>query len=158
MIIILIKKINNSNERSFFIDTYYDNKYDKNYILVGNKDYVKSYDYYHNKLYRKYCDESFHYHCSIIIDIPNNKITVNILKRIIYYRYGIKPSFQRLTYQIYNEIMIVLSNEFPLFYFHIKDFSTIYLENLENYKHRDINRSNVSMKYMNKLGYFSKET
>ena len=94
-------------------------------------------------------------HSSYFIDIPNNKITVNILKRIIYYRYGIKPSFQRLTYQIYNEIMIVLSNEFPLFYFHIKDFSTIYLENLENYKHRDINRSNISMKYMNKLGYFS---
>ena len=71
-----IKVINNSNERSFFIDTYYDNKYDKNYILVGNKNYVKSYDYYHNKLYNKYCDESYHYHCSIIIYNPNNDINI----------------------------------------------------------------------------------
>ena len=71
-----IKVIKNSNERSFFIDTYYDNKYDKNYILVGNKNYVKSYDYYHNKLYHKYCDESYHYHCSIIIYNPNNDINI----------------------------------------------------------------------------------
>ena len=71
---------------------------------------------------------------TIPIDIPHDKISINLFKKIIYKRLGIRPSFQRLTYQIYNEIMIVLSNEFPLFYFHIKDFSTIYLENLENYK------------------------
>ena len=95
---------------------------------------------------------------SFFIDIPNNKITVNTLKKIIYHKLNIKPSFQRLTYKLYNEIIITLSNEFPLFYFHINDYSTIFLENSENYKQQYINRNPVTMKYMNKLGYFSNDT
>ena len=61
------KEINNSKERTFFIDIYYDNKFDNIYILVGNKNYVKSYDYLNNKLYQKYCDESFSFHNCIIV-------------------------------------------------------------------------------------------
>ena len=95
---------------------------------------------------------------SFVIDIPSNKITVNTLKKIIYSQFKIKPSSQRLTYQIYNEIIIMLTNDFPLNYFHISDYSTIYLENLENYKTTKINRSPITMKYMNRLGYFSKDT
>ena len=72
-------EIKNSKERSFFIDTYYDNKVDKDYILVGNKNYVKSYDYLQNKLYHKYSDESYIYHNSIIIYKENND---NIIKLI----------------------------------------------------------------------------
>ena len=94
---------------------------------------------------------------SFFLDIPNNKITVNTLKKIIFFQFNIKPSFQRLTYQIYNEIIIILPNEFPLFYFHINEHSTIFLENLENYEQRSINRSPITMKYMNRLGYFSKD-
>ena len=93
---------------------------------------------------------------SFFIDIPNNKITVNILKKIIYSQLNIKPSFQRLTYQIYNDIMIILPNEFPLYYFRINDCSIIFLENLEIYKKKNLNRSPITMKYMNKLGYFKK--
>ena len=95
---------------------------------------------------------------SFFIEIPNNKITVNALKKIIYYKLNIKPPYQHLTYRLYNEIIITLSNEFPLNYFHITDNSSIFLENLENYKQISFNRSPVTMKYMNKLGYFSKET
>ena len=95
---------------------------------------------------------------SFFIDIPNNKITVNTLKKIIYHKLNIKPEFQRLTYKLYNETIITLSNEFPLFYFHINDYSTIFLENSENYKQQYINRNPVTMKYMNKLGYFSNDT
>ena len=62
-----VKEINNSKERTFFIDIYYDNKFDNIYILVGNKNYVKSYDYLKNTLYRKYCDESLSYHNCIIM-------------------------------------------------------------------------------------------
>ena len=91
---------------------------------------------------------------SFFINIPNNKITVNILKKIIFSQLNIKPSFQRLTYQIYNEIMIILPNDFPLYYFNINDYSIIFLENLENYKPKHIKRSPITMKYMNKLGYF----
>ena len=95
---------------------------------------------------------------SIFLDIPNNKITVNTLKKIIFSKFNIKPSFQRLTYQIYNEIIIILPNEFPLFYFHINEYDTIFLENLENYKQNSINRSPITMKYMNRLGYFTKDS
>ena len=92
---------------------------------------------------------------SEIIDIPNNKISVNTLKKIINDQLGIEPSYQRLTYQIYNKKIITLHNEFPLFFFDIRDYSTIFLENFNNYKykHKTTSRSPISMKYMNRLGY-----
>ena len=40
---------------------------------------------------------------SEIIDVPNNKITVDSLKKIIYNQLGIEPSYQRLTYQLYEK-------------------------------------------------------
>ena len=91
---------------------------------------------------------------SFFINIPNNKITVDILKKIIFSQLNIKPSFQRLTYQIYNEVIIILPNEFPLYYFNISDYSIIFLENLENYKPKYFEGGPITMKYMNKLGYF----
>ena len=66
---IKIKEIKNSNEDTFFIDNYYDNESNKNYILTGNNGYIKSYDYNENILYHKYIengDSQEHY--SIIID------------------------------------------------------------------------------------------
>ena len=52
-----IKEINDSNERTLFIDTYYDNKSSKIYILTANSKNVKSYDYEKNKIYHIYKDE-----------------------------------------------------------------------------------------------------
>ena len=94
---------------------------------------------------------------TIPIDIPHNKITINIFKKIIYKRLNIKPSFQRLTYKLYNEIIIILPDEYLLSFFKINNYSTIYLENLENiHIKKFINiRCPISIKYMNKLGYFS---
>ena len=51
-----INEINNSNEKTFFIDTYYDNILLKCYIITGNKYYSKSYDYEKNNIYHKYID------------------------------------------------------------------------------------------------------
>ena len=65
-----VKEINNSNDRTYFIDTYYDNKLSKNFIITGNYNYVKSYDYNSNELYHKYCDDDKLNHYSVII---NNK-------------------------------------------------------------------------------------
>ena len=42
----------------YFIDIYYDNDLFKNYIITGNKGYIKSYDYNKNKLYHKYQENS----------------------------------------------------------------------------------------------------
>ena len=65
-----IKEINNSDDGTFYIDSYYDNKLSKNYILATNLDCVKSYDYSNNKVYHKYCDNSKGHTC---ISINNNK-------------------------------------------------------------------------------------
>ena len=63
-----IKQIKDSNKRTFFVDNYYDNKNNKNYIIAGNNGDINSYDYYNNKLYHKYNDEDYLYHDCIIID------------------------------------------------------------------------------------------
>ena len=90
-----------------------------------------------------------------MINIPNNKISVNSLKKIINEQLGFEPSYQRLTYQLYNKKIITLPNDFPLFYFNIADYSVIFLENFKNirYKNKKTSRSPISMKYMNRLGY-----
>ena len=63
------KEICNSNEDTYFIDTYYDKKLLKYFILTGNIGYVKSHDYSENKLYYKYYDKGNNMgHDSIIID------------------------------------------------------------------------------------------
>ena len=49
-----IKEINDSNQLTFFIDTYFHNKLNKIFILTGNHGYAKSYDYNNNKLYHQY--------------------------------------------------------------------------------------------------------
>ena len=69
-----IKEINNSNEITFLIDIYYDEILNKNYIITGNLNYVKSYDYNNNELYHKYADNGNGYHFSIIINSINNII------------------------------------------------------------------------------------
>ena len=61
------KEINNSNEDSLFINTYYEEELSKTYIIVGCKNYIKSYDYDNNKLYNKYYEENNGHHFSVII-------------------------------------------------------------------------------------------
>ena len=48
-----INEINNSNEQTFFIDTYYDNILSKNYIIVGNYNFSQSYDFDRKNVYQK---------------------------------------------------------------------------------------------------------
>ena len=50
---IKIKEINNSKDDVSYIDIYYDDKSSKPYVLTGNKNFVKSYDYNNNKVYHK---------------------------------------------------------------------------------------------------------
>ena len=69
-----IKEINNSNNLTCFIDTYYDNKLDKNYIITGNYKFSQSYDYNKNDIYKKYCDNDINSHCSLIIYNKEDKI------------------------------------------------------------------------------------
>ena len=63
-----IKDISYSGDDTSFIDTYYDDKIKKHYIITGNIGYVKSYNYDDNILYRIYGDNDMEDHCCIIIN------------------------------------------------------------------------------------------
>ena len=49
-----INYICDSYDNAYYIDTYYDNNLKKLYIITGNIDSVKSYDYHENKVYHIY--------------------------------------------------------------------------------------------------------
>ena len=63
----IINQINDSNEKTYFLDTFYDKFIDKLFILTGNADYIKSYDYKNNYLHKKYFDIESGIHISIKI-------------------------------------------------------------------------------------------
>ena len=72
----MINKLKNSDESSFSINIFYDNKLEKNFIIVCHYNCVKSYDYNENRVYKKYYNNNnsyfwmnseFHY-CSTICD------------------------------------------------------------------------------------------
>ena len=49
-----IKEIKDSNFNTYFIDCYYDNNLSKNFIITGNSDLIRAYDYNNNEIYKKY--------------------------------------------------------------------------------------------------------
>ena len=75
------KEINDSSYRTSFIDTYYDKDLSTNFIITGNDDYVKSYDFNKNKNYHKYIDENKCKEISSII-IDTSEKNKNIIKLI----------------------------------------------------------------------------
>ena len=62
-----IKEIKDSNDKTMFIDTFYDKKMNKNFIITCNENYIKSYDYTINELYHKYYDNENGTHNHFII-------------------------------------------------------------------------------------------
>ena len=68
-----IKEINDSKNNTYFIESYYDERLLKNYIIAGNKSYAKSYYYNENKIYHIYSNDcSIRIHYNIIININKN--------------------------------------------------------------------------------------
>ena len=70
----LVEEINDWDDCTYFIDVYYDNILEKNFILTGNYNYVKFYDYDNNKLYHKYHENNNGIHPSVIINKFGEKI------------------------------------------------------------------------------------
>ena len=71
-----IKEINNSNDNTFFIDSFFDKKFNKNYIITSNYGYIKSYDYNENKIYFKYYDYEKRGHFSLIVTDIEEEIKI----------------------------------------------------------------------------------
>ena len=74
-----IQEINDSNEKTVFIDTFYDDKLNKHFIVTGNHGYSKSYDYSNNRVYHNYCDNAEKFgiqssHYNIVINQKEDKI------------------------------------------------------------------------------------
>ena len=68
-----IKEIKDSNDMTFFIDVYYDNKSSTNYVITTNSENVKSFDFRENKLYNKYKedDDDRNHKCVFIYEKEN---------------------------------------------------------------------------------------
>jgi len=71
-----ISELSNSNDNIIFIDTYYDNKLSKNFILTGNIGFVKSYNYNEDKVYHKYNDGGNAFHRNINLYENDSKISL----------------------------------------------------------------------------------
>ena len=69
-----IKQINDSNLLTYFVDTYYDKKLSKNYILTTHFGYVKSYDFTNNKTYHKYDDDEYSISTNVVINDNDNLV------------------------------------------------------------------------------------
>lgn len=64
-----VRDIIDLKDDTLFIDTYYDKKMEKIFILTGNNGNIKSYNYKENKIYKIYNDNDNNYgHKSIIIN------------------------------------------------------------------------------------------
>jgi len=68
-----IKLINESNERTLVLYTFYDNDISKNFIITGNYNNVIAYDFTSNTIYHKYSDvQNDKVHTDIIIFKEDN--------------------------------------------------------------------------------------
>lgn len=52
----IIRAIDNNQEKSYIVDTLYDSQKQKYYIIVGNEDYIISYNFEDGSIYKKYFD------------------------------------------------------------------------------------------------------
>ena len=73
-----IKEISDSNDKTMYIETYYDKNIEKNFLVTCNENYIKSYDYINNKIYHKYYDSENGTHNSLII--KDNEEIIKILE------------------------------------------------------------------------------
>ena len=70
-----IKEMNYSNDGIYFIDCYYDKTLAKSFIITGNDNYIKSYDYERNNIYHIYIDNNIkENHISFIINTKEENV------------------------------------------------------------------------------------
>ena len=69
------KQINDSKDKTVFIDSYYDINSEKCYIISGGRGFIKSYDFHENKEYHRYSNKkNISIHMSIVIHKRNDII------------------------------------------------------------------------------------
>ena len=96
-----------------------------------------------------------------VIVIPNNQITVLQLKQILYGKYGINQSNQRLTIKMCNKQFVIMSNEYPLNFFFIREKSIIFVEFIFSKTKTEevsekLKQKDIKSKYLKSLGILQK--
>ena len=86
------------------------------------------------------------------IDIPSNKITTSSLKHILFEKYQIPISEQKLTVKMANVSLVTMTDEWPLSFFFIKHNSQIFLERIKPYNKAEEIMSLTKSKYLKSLG------
>ena len=69
----LVEKVGHMDENTYFVDTYYDSKNKKYYILNGNYADVKSYDFKSGEVYKRYKGTPQSWHMSAIVYESNEQ-------------------------------------------------------------------------------------
>lgn len=62
-----IKELVNSAEKTYYVNTFYEYENSTYYIIVGNHNYMKVYDFKRNKLYKKYFENENGAHLSSVV-------------------------------------------------------------------------------------------
>ena len=69
-----IKELKDTTENISFLDSYYDKKTDKKYIIVGFSRYIKAINFKENSIYKVFKDKYNSYHRNVIIDDKDDKV------------------------------------------------------------------------------------
>ena len=64
----IIGEINNSKSNVLYIDSFYDKKSGRDFIITGNRGCIKSYDFNQNKIYHKYSENDIYGHYSLVVN------------------------------------------------------------------------------------------
>ena len=70
-------------DKSYFLDVYFDKKENKNYIISGNNKNVKSYDYSKKEIYKKYDANLNNDHMSVKIYENKNEEEINLIESCV---------------------------------------------------------------------------
>ena len=69
----IVKEIGNDEDKSFLVETFYNSKSKKYYIVVGNEKYIVSYNYLEGSIYHKYIDNISNSNCSKMNFVVSSK-------------------------------------------------------------------------------------
>ena len=109
-------------------------------------------------IYIKYYQGQIGNSTSEKISIKSNSIKVKELKKTIQDRFNIPPSNQRLTVKITKDFLVLMTDEWPLSFFEVKENGKIYLEYLQEInKQEEVVKKIISApksKYMMSLGIY----
>ena len=72
-----ISEINNSEDKSFLVDSYYSIKTKKFYIIVGNEKFIVSYNFPEGTIFHKYCENNSNsWHMNFLISTKEKEVNL----------------------------------------------------------------------------------